>query len=174
VNKSLLRYLFSHSLASKEGTSGRQCSWVSHYATSRKVANSILDKVTEFIFLSIYLILRDAFNWYRGLFLRGVRRQQREADNSLPTGAEDKNMWICTSTLPYAFMVYCLVKHRDNYQRYFLPFVFLFAVKFPRSKYPSKCRVFSSSRKNFERAHEIVGRCHNLGKRNFEGVVTFS
>jgi hypothetical protein len=41
-------------------------------------------------------------------------------------------------------------------------FVFV-VVEFPRLKPPSKCQAFPSFRKNFGRAHEIVGRCYNLG-----------
>jgi hypothetical protein len=32
-----------------------------------------------------------------------VKRQEREADHAPPTSAEDKKMWIYTSTPPYAF-----------------------------------------------------------------------
>jgi hypothetical protein len=34
----------------------------------------------------------------------GVKRPGREADHSSPTSAEVKEMWIYTSTPPYAFM----------------------------------------------------------------------
>jgi hypothetical protein len=34
----------------------------------------------------------------------GVKRQGREADQSPPTSAEVKKMWIYTSTPPYVFM----------------------------------------------------------------------
>jgi hypothetical protein len=40
----------------------------------------------------------------------GVKRQGREADHSPPTSAEVKNMWIYTSTPPYVFMAYCLIR----------------------------------------------------------------
>jgi hypothetical protein len=43
-------------------------------------------------------------NEYRGLFPRGVKRQEREAEHSPPASAEVKKMWIYTSTAPYAFM----------------------------------------------------------------------
>jgi hypothetical protein len=46
---------------------------------------------------------------YVGLFPWGVKRPGRESDHSPPTSAEVKKMWICTSTPPYAFMVYCLI-----------------------------------------------------------------
>jgi hypothetical protein len=40
---------------------------------------------------------------YRRALSPGVKRPGREADHS-PTNAEVKNMWIYTSTPPYAFM----------------------------------------------------------------------
>jgi len=33
----------------------------------------------------------------------------------LPSSAEVKNAWSCTSTLRYVFMAWCLVKHRDDF-----------------------------------------------------------
>jgi hypothetical protein len=44
------------------------------------------------------------YNEYRALYPRGVKRQGREADHSPPTSAEVKQIWIYTSTPPYAFM----------------------------------------------------------------------
>jgi hypothetical protein len=43
-------------------------------------------------------------NCYRGAFFRGVKRSGREADHSPPTSAKVKNMWMYTSTPPYAFI----------------------------------------------------------------------
>jgi hypothetical protein len=42
--------------------------------------------------------------WVPGALSPGVNRQGREADFSLPTGAEVKKTWIYTSTPPYVFM----------------------------------------------------------------------
>jgi hypothetical protein len=42
--------------------------------------------------------------WVREALSAGVKRPGREADNSPPASAEVKNMWIYTSTPPYAFM----------------------------------------------------------------------
>jgi hypothetical protein len=39
-----------------------------------------------------------------GSFTRGVKRLEREADQSSPISAEVKKTWIYTSTPPYAFM----------------------------------------------------------------------
>lgn len=38
----------------------------------------------------------------------------READQSPPSNAEIKDLWSNTSTLPYSFMVWCLIKYRDT------------------------------------------------------------
>jgi len=45
----------------------------------------------------------------------GVKLPGREADHSSPSSAEVKNTWSYTFTPQYVFMVWCLVKHRDNY-----------------------------------------------------------
>jgi hypothetical protein len=37
-------------------------------------------------------------------FFPGVKRQEGEADHSLPTSVEVKKMWIYTSTPLYVFM----------------------------------------------------------------------
>jgi hypothetical protein len=51
-----------------------------------------------------------AFNqWVPGALSPGIKRQGRKADHSPPTNAEDKKMWIYTSTPPYAFMAQCLI-----------------------------------------------------------------
>jgi hypothetical protein len=42
-------------------------------------------------------------------WLRGVKRQGREADHWPPTSTEAKKMWIYTATPPYAFMAQCLM-----------------------------------------------------------------
>jgi hypothetical protein len=38
-----------------------------------------------------------------------------EADNSPPSGNMDKNVWSYISTPSYVFMLWCLVKHKDNF-----------------------------------------------------------
>jgi hypothetical protein len=74
--------------------------------------------------------------WIPGALSLGVKRPRREADHSLPSSAEVKNAWNFTSTtpvclhgvvlsysigatlpwpLPYFFMEWCLVKHRQLY-----------------------------------------------------------
>jgi hypothetical protein len=44
-----------------------------------------------------------------------VKKPEREADHSPPSSAEVKNTWSYTSTPPYAFTDWCLVKHRNNF-----------------------------------------------------------
>jgi hypothetical protein len=53
--------------------------------------------------------------WVPGALSLGVKRPGREADHSPPSSAEVKNAWSYTSTPPYVFMAWCLVKHRDNF-----------------------------------------------------------
>jgi hypothetical protein len=43
-------------------------------------------------------------NGYRRFFIRGVKRQGRDADHISTASAEVRKMWIYTSTPPYAFM----------------------------------------------------------------------
>jgi hypothetical protein len=50
-----------------------------------------------------------------GALSLGVKRPGREADHSPPSSAEVKNALRYTSTPPYVFMAWCLVKHRDNF-----------------------------------------------------------
>lgn len=39
-----------------------------------------------------------------------------EADNSPPSSAKvNNNSWSYTSSAPYAFLVWCVIKHRDNF-----------------------------------------------------------
>jgi hypothetical protein len=44
-----------------------------------------------------------------------VKRPGREPDHSSPSRAEVKNAWSYTSNPQYAFMAWCLVKHRHNF-----------------------------------------------------------
>jgi hypothetical protein len=47
-----------------------------------------------------------------------LKRLGREADHSPPTSAQVKKTWTYTSTPPYVFMAWCLVKHRENFTFY--------------------------------------------------------
>jgi hypothetical protein len=44
-----------------------------------------------------------------------VKRTAREADHTAPSSAEIKHTWSYTSTPPYIFTAWCLLKHRDNF-----------------------------------------------------------
>jgi hypothetical protein len=57
--------------------------------------------------------------WVPGALSLGVKWPGRKADHSPSSIAEVKNAWSYTSTPQYAFMEWCLVKHRDFT---FLPF----------------------------------------------------
>jgi hypothetical protein len=56
--------------------------------------------------------------WVSRALSLGVKRLEREADHSPPSSAEVKHAWSYTSIPPYVFMVWCLVKHRDNFTFY--------------------------------------------------------
>jgi hypothetical protein len=49
-----------------------------------------------------------------GGYLSEVKLPEREIFHSPPYGAEVKNTWIYTSTLPQVFMALCLVKHKES------------------------------------------------------------
>jgi hypothetical protein len=51
--------------------------------------------------------------WVPGTLSLGVKRPVREADLSPPSSVEVKNAWNYTSTPPYVFMAWCLVKYLD-------------------------------------------------------------
>jgi hypothetical protein len=44
-----------------------------------------------------------------------VKRSGREADHPPPSSAKAKNAWSSASTPLYVFMVWCLVRHGDNF-----------------------------------------------------------
>jgi hypothetical protein len=62
--------------------------------------------------------IQPPIQWVRGTLSRGVKRQGSESDHSPPSSAEVKNEWRYTSTLQYAFMAWCSVKHMDNFTFY--------------------------------------------------------
>jgi hypothetical protein len=49
-----------------------------------------------------------------GAFSPGVKWPGHGADYSSPSSAVVENAWSYISTLPYVFMAWCLVKHRDR------------------------------------------------------------
>jgi hypothetical protein len=52
--------------------------------------------------------------WVPGALSPGVKRPEREADNSPPSSAEVKKTWIYTSTPTYAFMAWCLISQAQG------------------------------------------------------------
>jgi hypothetical protein len=46
---------------------------------------------------------------FNGGFFPGGKVAGLEADHSSPVSVEDKEIWIYTSTPPYAFMAQCLI-----------------------------------------------------------------
>jgi hypothetical protein len=66
-------------------------------------------------------ITQPPIQWIPGTLSLGVKRLGHEADHSLPSSAEVKNARRYTSTPPYVFVAWCLVKHRDNFiKMYFI------------------------------------------------------
>jgi hypothetical protein len=53
--------------------------------------------------------------WEPGALSLVAKRPERESDHSPPSSAEVKNAWSYTSTPQRVFMVWCLVKHKDNF-----------------------------------------------------------
>jgi len=53
--------------------------------------------------------------WVTEALSLGIKRPGSEADQSPPSSVGVKIAWSYTSTPPYAFMAWCLVKHRDNF-----------------------------------------------------------
>jgi len=70
----------------------------------------------------------------------GVKLPEREADNSSPFSTEVKNVWSYTSTPPYVFMAWCLIKRSDNFAFSCAISCHSFAV--PRMKYALEQPVF--------------------------------
>jgi hypothetical protein len=56
--------------------------------------------------------------WAPGALSLGVKRPEREAEHSLPSSAEVKNMWSYTSTTQYAFMAWCSVTAQEHLYLY--------------------------------------------------------
>jgi hypothetical protein len=50
-----------------------------------------------------------------GALSLGAKQLSMKLTTDLHQVLRSKNAWSYTSTLPYIFMVWCLVKHRDNF-----------------------------------------------------------
>jgi hypothetical protein len=57
----------------------------------------------------------------QGAPFSGVERPRHEADHPLPSCAEVKNTYSYSSTFPYLFMMWCLIKLRVKFTFYLLP-----------------------------------------------------
>jgi len=44
-----------------------------------------------------------------------IKRPERDADHLRPSSSEVNNAWSYTTTFPFVFMAWCLVKHTDNF-----------------------------------------------------------
>jgi hypothetical protein len=77
------------------------------YSQYRRILICISVKI---VFIAILVLIKFKYKppiqWVPGggLFPRGVKRPEHEADHSPPTSAEGKKMWVYTSTPPYGFM----------------------------------------------------------------------
>jgi hypothetical protein len=58
---------------------------------------------------------QSPIQWIPGVLTPVVTRPGRKADHSHPSSAENKNAWSYTSIHAYVFMVWCLIKHKDNF-----------------------------------------------------------
>jgi hypothetical protein len=54
--------------------------------------------------------------WVTGVLSLGIKWPGREADHSLPSNAELKNVWSYTSTPQHLFVAWCFVKYRDSFK----------------------------------------------------------
>jgi hypothetical protein len=82
----------------------------------------------------------------------GIKQLGCESDHSLPSGAEVKNSWHCTSTPPYVFMAWWLVKHRDNFTYICLLFI---------------CRGYTVSNKMRGILNIVCDKCERTRKEVF-------
>jgi hypothetical protein len=55
-----------------------------------------------------------------GSLFCGLKRPGHEANLPPPSSDEVKNLWSCTPVIPYVFMAWYLVEHRDNFTFIFL------------------------------------------------------
>jgi hypothetical protein len=124
-NRSSSLCRFHHSPLFSSGIRGSSVSIVTRLRDGRSGFDSRQGQRRDFFSSSPnnILILRPtqpSMQWVQGAFIQGVKRPGREADHSPPSNTEVKNAWSYTSSPPYVFMAWCLVKHRDNFAL-FLP-----------------------------------------------------
>jgi hypothetical protein len=78
-------------------------------------------------------LTQPPIQWVPGVLFLGVKWPGSEADHSPPSSADVKNAWSYTSTPQHIFMVWCVVKHRDNF------------ISLPRTFYSHKYREQSAA-----------------------------
>jgi len=73
-------------------------------------------KIGPYLFFAWFrrFFINYHIRWAPGVLSSGVERPGRKADHSLSSSAKDNNARSYTSTPPYVFMMWHLVKHRDN------------------------------------------------------------
>jgi hypothetical protein len=66
---------------------------------------------------SVFHIVQTGPGAYAASYPISTRGQAAgsEADHSSPSSAGAKNIWSCTSTPPFVFMAWCLIKHTDKF-----------------------------------------------------------
>jgi hypothetical protein len=91
--------------------------------------------------------------WVPGALSLRVKRLGCEADHSLPSSTEVKNVCNYASTPQYIIMAWCLVKHRDNFTFYlYLQTYLTYEVKFSFHKVKVKsflCLTTYHTRKTY-------------------------
>jgi len=60
--------------------------------------------------------------WVLGVISLEVKHLGCKADHSPPSSAEVKNVWSYTFAPQYILMVWCLVRHRDNFTFFYCVF----------------------------------------------------
>jgi hypothetical protein len=58
---------------------------------------------------------QSPIQWVTGALSLVVKRPRCEADHSVSFSGKVENAWSCTSTHPYVFMAWYLVKHRNKF-----------------------------------------------------------
>jgi hypothetical protein len=75
---------------------------------------SILSTGPISIIAAMSRLALEAIQWVLDALLPGVKPRS-ESDNSLQSSAEVKNVWNCTFSPLYVFMMWYWIKHRDSF-----------------------------------------------------------
>jgi hypothetical protein len=59
--------------------------------------------------------IQPPIQWVLGTLSPGIKQLGQAADYSPPYSAEVENAWRDTSTPPCFILVWCLIKHKDNF-----------------------------------------------------------